>query len=114
MNDLDEHLTQTRTYLYDCGPCERRGVEVAMTVEERMGDRPGCPDCGAPMFPHIFPAATFSGEKAKEKFDKMYPYVSSRLPRNIPGVPCTRSGKPIILSKSHEREVAAQTQRRRD
>lgn len=35
------------------------------------------------------------------------PYVSSRLPRNLEGVPCTPSGKPIITSQAQERNICA-------
>lgn len=35
------------------------------------------------------------------------PYISSRLPRGIEGVNHTPQGKPIIESRSQEREVAA-------
>jgi len=36
------------------------------------------------------------------------PYVSERLPRNLAGVPCTPSGKPIITSRAQERNIMAQ------
>jgi hypothetical protein len=37
----------------------------------------------------------------------MYPYVSNALPRNLEGCKSTRIGKPVIMSKRHEREVMA-------
>jgi hypothetical protein len=36
-----------------------------------------------------------------------YPYVSTALPRNLPGCKTNRAGKPIIMSKRHERNVMA-------
>ena len=35
------------------------------------------------------------------------PYVSSRLPRNMPGCECTPEGKPIINTQATERSVGA-------
>ena len=39
--------------------------------------------------------------------DPWKPYVSERLPRNMPGVPCTPDGKPIVTSRQQEREICA-------
>lgn len=36
-----------------------------------------------------------------------YPYVSSALPRNLKGCKTTKSGKPVIMSRRHERNIAA-------
>ena len=36
-----------------------------------------------------------------------YPYVSTALPRGLDGCKTTRQGKPVIMSKRHEREVMA-------
>lgn len=36
-----------------------------------------------------------------------YPYVSNSLPRRLEGCKSDRLGKPIIMSKRHEREVMA-------
>jgi len=36
-----------------------------------------------------------------------YPYVSNALPRNLEGCKTNRIGKPVIMSKRHEREVMA-------
>lgn len=37
-----------------------------------------------------------------------YPYVSTSLPRRLEGCKTNRQGKPIIMSKRHERNVMAQ------
>jgi hypothetical protein len=37
-----------------------------------------------------------------------YPYVSNALPRNLEGCGTTRDGKPIVMSKRHERNIMAQ------
>lgn len=37
-----------------------------------------------------------------------YPYVSSSLPRNLAGCPTNSQGKPVIMSRRHERNVMAQ------
>lgn len=36
-----------------------------------------------------------------------YPYVSSSLPRNLEGCTTNSQGKPVIMSRRHEREVMA-------
>lgn len=37
-----------------------------------------------------------------------YPYVSAALPRNLAGCKTTRDGKPIVMSKRHERNIMSQ------
>lgn len=37
-----------------------------------------------------------------------YPYVSNALPRRLPGCSTTRDGKPVVMSKRHERNIMAQ------
>jgi len=34
-----------------------------------------------------------------------YPYVSTALPRRLDGCKTNRQGKPVIMSKRHEREI---------
>lgn len=46
--------------------------------------------------------------------DPWIPYVSNVLPRNIAGVPCTPSGKPIITTKAQERDICAKYGYERD
>lgn len=36
-----------------------------------------------------------------------YPYVSNALPRGLKGCPKDKKGKPIIMSRRHERNIAA-------
>lgn len=36
-----------------------------------------------------------------------YPYVSSSLPRNLEGCSTNSQGKPVIMSRRHEKEVMA-------
>jgi hypothetical protein len=36
-----------------------------------------------------------------------YPYVSTSLPRRLEGCKATKQGKPVIMSKRHEREIMA-------
>jgi len=43
-----------------------------------------------------------------------YPYVSQSLPRNLKGCKTTRQGKPIIRSRTHEANVAAEHGYERD
>jgi hypothetical protein len=43
-----------------------------------------------------------------------YPYVSQSLPRNLKGCKTTRQGKPIITSRAHEANVAAEHGYERD
>lgn len=42
------------------------------------------------------------------------PYISNALPRNLKGVPCTPSGKPIVTSQAQEREIASRLGMERD
>ena len=39
--------------------------------------------------------------------DNWKPYISNRLPRNLEGVPCTPSGKPIVTTKAQERDICS-------
>ncbi|MGD9631424.1 MAG: hypothetical protein AB7V18_19465 [Pyrinomonadaceae bacterium] len=39
--------------------------------------------------------------------DSKYPYVSNRLPRNLEGCKTDHNGKPVVMSKKHEREIMA-------
>lgn len=43
-----------------------------------------------------------------------YPYVSNRLSSNVGGCQLTDKGRPVIESQSHEREVMARANMRRD
>lgn len=36
------------------------------------------------------------------------PYISSRLPKNMPGQPCTPDGKVIVSTQAQERDIMAQ------
>lgn len=36
-----------------------------------------------------------------------YPYVSNALPRNLEGCPTNSQGKPVIMSRRHERNIAS-------
>ena len=54
----------------------------------------------------------FNAEAARA--DSQYPYVSSRLPRNLKGCECAADGKPIIQSKAHEDRVARSHGMRRE
>jgi hypothetical protein len=47
-------------------------------------------------------------QNVKSRWDAKYPYVSSRLPRNLEGCRCTPEGKPIVESKSHEANILAE------
>ena len=40
--------------------------------------------------------------------DVWKPYVSSRLPRNMPGHPCTPEGKVIVNTQAQERDIMSQ------
>ena len=44
----------------------------------------------------------------------LYPYESNALPRGMAGCPLSPKGKPIIMSKRHEREVAARHELTKD
>jgi hypothetical protein len=50
-----------------------------------------------------------SGTQVSPNFTtSTYPYVSQTLPRNMPGVPADSKGRPIIMSRRHERNVASE------
>lgn len=44
---------------------------------------------------------------AECRFDGKYPYVSKRLPKNMPGCPTDKKGFSVVVSKAHERELCA-------
>jgi hypothetical protein len=44
----------------------------------------------------------------------MYPYLSQSLPRNLAGCDTNKQGKPIIMSRRHEANVAARHGYERD
>jgi hypothetical protein len=45
--------------------------------------------------------------EGKGRMDRKYPYVSNQLPRGMKGCRHTKVGKPIIESKTHERNIMA-------
>ena len=51
------------------------------------------------------PATRIIASAPEGRGDPWKPYVSSRLPRNLEGVPCTPSGKPIISTRAQERDI---------
>lgn len=60
------------------------------------------PDTGEPI------KATRIYSSHEVRGDNWKPYISDRLPRHMKGVPCTPGGKPIITSRSQEREICAE------
>ena len=44
----------------------------------------------------------------------MYPYLSQSLPRNLEGCDTNKQGKPIIMSRRHEANIAARHGYERD
>jgi len=42
------------------------------------------------------------------------PYVSNRLPRNMPGQPCTPDGKVVVNTQAQERDIMVQGGYERD
>lgn len=48
------------------------------------------------------------------KPDHWQPYISRRLPRNLPGHKCNAVGQPIIETKGQERNAAAALEWERD
>lgn len=44
---------------------------------------------------------------AAVRADNWKPYVSTRLPRNLEGVRCTPSGKPIVETRAQERNICS-------
>ena len=98
-------------YCYRCPACN-----VLSQKDFRMGAAPGnvaCPSCSA------IAERSWSDEGPKINADyqsaaNKYPYVSHRLPRNMPGAPHDSSGKPVVLSQRHEREIAARQGLRRE
>lgn len=50
-------------------------------------------------------ASDFTVDPGSNRYQ--YPYVSSALPRNLPGCKTTKTGKPVIMSRRHERNIAS-------
>jgi len=40
-------------------------------------------------------------------FAQKYPYVSKRLPKNMPGCPTAKNGHSVVVSARHEREICS-------
>lgn len=49
-----------------------------------------------------------SGQQVMDQSWKEWPRVSSSLPRFMPGCKHTKSGKPIVRNKQHERNIMAE------
>lgn len=88
-------------YCYTCDIC-------GVTYEEQhpMGKQPAGVPCPCGEEAHRDWAAEGTQVDSKP-LDSMYPYVSNRLPRNLEGCKTDTNGKPVIMSKRHEREIAS-------
>lgn len=99
-------------YSYQCEKCGHQ-----CCIEKRMKDatRPEyCPKCDFTLV-RDFVADNITGATAALANEiRGYPYVSSRLPRDLEGCRHDPIGKPIIESKSHEKEVMSRTGMRRE
>jgi len=89
------------TYCFRCDACEAR-FQQTMKMSEASGQA-HC-ECGG--------TADRDWESESPVLDirpsdNQYPYVSNRLPRNLDGCKTDTAGKPVIMSKKHEREVMA-------
>ena len=99
-------------YLYTCPSCNTDEEIIKPMREAARQER--CGKCGCELTRN-FQAEGACGATAALKTDiRKYPYVSSRLPKNLAGCDCDKYGKPVITSKSHEREVMARHNLRRD
>ncbi len=85
---------------------------VEMTPEDFIdADSIPCPECQSESrsdVPSAGGRASDLGAAAKARFDSMYPYVSRRLPRNMPGCRLNEKGQPVIESRQHERRIMAE------
>lgn len=90
-------------FCYACPDC---GIHEE---EHQIGRAPVtifCPICQG-ICSRAFHAEPKATNPEKLAADGKYPYVSSRLPRNLEGCPTDSKGKPVILSKRHEQEIAS-------
>lgn len=98
-------------YSYDCKKCGHQ-AEITKPVSQCRRDEP-CPACGSLMH-RDYQADNISFADAKATADSKYPYVSNRLPRDLPGCNHDSLGKPIIESRAHERDVMAKHNLKRE
>jgi len=96
-------------YLFKCFRCGRTHT-ANLTRRKFLSYRPKCP-CGFTPRRYI-PAGLTSGiataaTNAKSKFDNMYPYESTRLPKEMPNCPHAPNGNTVITDPHHEREIFA-------
>ena len=88
------------TYEYRFEDGDREIIEVFQRMSDPILEKIQ----GRPV-ERLFGAGVFAD--AKFKADQKYPYVSSRLPKNLEGCPTDKHGKPVILSQRHERDICA-------
>lgn len=98
-----------RTYCYKCACGNRWDVRKPMSqsgVEEK------CPECLV-VGDRDYQTENAGPSVAVADWNK-YPYVSRRLPKNLEGCSTNGIGQPVIVSKSHEREIGAKHGYRRE
>lgn len=100
-----------RTYCYKCPECDAR-FEVRKSMAQ-VDEQEACPTCMVVVGVRDFQAENAGPSAAVADWNK-YPYVSKRLPKNLEGCSTNDKGQPVIVSKSHEREIAAKHGYRRE
>lgn len=85
---------------------EFRRIEDGAIVEASL-PMSQAPDFGQVVVIGGKPCIRIASSPAFVRGDNWKPYVSHRLPRNLKGVKCDPHGKPIVESRSQEREIAA-------
>lgn len=65
------------------------------------------PDLGQVVLLGGIPCTRICSVPAAVRGDNWKPYASHRLPRNLKGCKCDATGKPIVESRTQEREIAA-------
>lgn len=93
-------------YCYKCDDCLDRWQE-----NHRCGDAPAspaCPQCGCTCTQRDWQAEGGKVNAEQVAANQKYPYVSSRLPTGLEGCPTDpKTGKTVVLSERHEREIMA-------
>lgn len=94
-------------YSYKCKDCSSRFEKQYPDRDAFIADRPACPKCKSSRVRTFYPAGLLSPSVQNAINNcNSYPYVSHRLPHNMPGAPADRLGHTVVLNKREEDRLA--------
>jgi len=98
-------------YVYKCPSCDNH-FEMRREAKQYLSTA-CCPKCDEECERDYEAESLPTFADGKSAMDSKYPYVSHRLPGTI-DAPKTEKGKPIVMSRKHEREIMAKHNYKRD